>query len=138
MTIVVPTYQMTHQGTLAMLTAAVAAAEAMGQPQCIVIIDASGGTLVEFRMTGARYLSLKSARAKAQTAASTGAASDAVPAAVAPAIAMATQGAMTGLAGGLPIRIDGRLVGGIGVGSGSGAQDVAAARAALAAIGAEA
>lgn len=128
---------LTHKAVLAMLTAAVEEAEAMGQPQCIVIVDASGGTLAELRMTGARFLSLKSARSKALTAASTGNRSDAVPEAARPAIAAATGGAVTGLAGGLPIRFEGDLLGGIGVGSGSGEQDVGVANAALAAIGAQ-
>ncbi len=128
---------LTHAAVLEMLRAAVACAEETGQPQCVVIVDASGEPLGEIRMTGAKYLSRLSARAKARTAASIGAPSDAIPEAVRPHIAAATQGQMTGLRGGLPIRVDGTLVGGIGVGSGSPEQDVAVARAALAAIGAE-
>nr|WP_298105586.1 heme-binding protein [uncultured Shinella sp.] len=128
--------RLTDDGVFAMLKVAVDAAKASGQPQCIVIVDASGVVLGSFRMTGSRYLSLKSATAKARTAASIGAPSDALPEQVRPAIAAATQGDMTGLRGGLPIRVNGILLGGIGVGSGSGEQDEAVARAALAAIGA--
>ncbi len=120
-----------------MLAAAIAQAEAMGQPQCIVIVDASGELLGEVRMTGARFLSRKSAMAKALTAASIGAPSENIPEAVRPAIGMASGGAVTGLKGGLPIRINGDVVGGIGVGSGTGDQDAEVARAALTAIGAE-
>ena len=127
--------KLTHNGTLAMLTAAVSKAEEAGQPQCIVIVDASGETLGEIRMTGAKFLSLKSARAKARTAASIGAASDVIPEAVRPAIAAATDGNVTGLGGGLPVIHEGEILGGIGVGSGSPDQDLAVARAALAAIG---
>ncbi|WP_342634457.1 GlcG/HbpS family heme-binding protein [Phyllobacterium salinisoli] len=121
----------------AMLAAAIFAAKAMGQPQCIVIVDASGVALAAFRMAGARYLSLRSATAKARTAASTDAPSDSVPEAVRPAVAAATGGEITGLRGGLPIRLGGVLLGGIGVGSGSGEQDEQVARAALKAIDAE-
>lgn len=128
---------LTHAGVLEMLRAAVACAEDMEQPQCIVIVDASGETLGEIRMTGAKYLSRCSARTKARTAASIGAPSDTIPEAVRPAIAAATQGQVTGLGGGLPIRLQGVLVGGIGVGSGSPDQDIAVARAALSAIGAD-
>ncbi len=110
----------------------------MGQPQCIVIVDPSAVELAVLRMTGAKVLSLRSARAKAQTAASIGKPSATLPEAVRPAIAAATDGAMTGLAGGLPIWRNGVLLGGIGVGSGTGAQDVEVAEAALAAIGASA
>lgn len=35
----------THAGVMQMLTTAVARAEQIGQPQCIVIVDASGVTL---------------------------------------------------------------------------------------------
>lgn len=128
---------LTHAGAMAMLRAAVAQAEDMGQPQCIVIVDASGELLAEIRMTGAKYLSRASARTKARTAASIGAPSDAIPEAVRPHIAAATQGQVTGLGGGLPIRVGATLLGGIGVGSGSPDQDIAVAKAALAAIGAE-
>ena len=127
---------LTHKAVLAMLTAATDRAETMGQPQCIVIVDASGGTLAELKMTGAKFLSLKSARAKALTAASTGKPSSAIPEAVRPAIGAATGGSVTGLPGGLPIVVDGELVGGIGIGSGTGDQDVEVANAALSSIGA--
>ena len=127
---------LTHGGVLTLLNAAVAQAETMGQPQCIVIVDASGVTLGQLRMTGAKYLSLKSAETKARTAASIRAPSDAIPEAVGPAIAAATDNAVTRLGGGLPIIIDGHCVGGIGVGSGTAEQDKDVANAALRAIGA--
>lgn len=86
----------THHATLEMLGAAVEMAETVGQPQCIVIVDASGELLGEVRMTGAKFLSRRSAWAKALTAASTGAPSTAVPEAVRPHIAVATGGDVTG------------------------------------------
>ncbi len=131
------TTTLTHKATLAMLEAGAAAADAMGQPQCLVIVDASGELLAELRMTGARFLSRKSARAKALTAASIRAPSHLLPEAVRPAIAAATDGTVTGLKGGLPVIIDGDCIGGVGVGSGSGDQDADVANAMLAAIGAE-
>lgn len=128
---------LTHQGALTMLLAAVAEADAMGQPQCIVIVDASGEVVIELRMTGAKFLSRKSALSKALTAASIGAPSATVPEPVRSAIAAATAGAVTGLSGGMPIIVDGYRLGGIGVGSGSKDQDEAVARAALVAIAAD-
>lgn len=136
MQITQPTERLTDVALLAMLHASAEKAQAMGQPQCIVIVDSSAVDLAVLRMTGAKVLSLRSARAKAQTAASTGKPSAALPEAVRPAIASATDGAMTGLAGGLPIWRGGILLGGIGIGSGTGEQDVEVAMAALAAIGA--
>eukprot|EP00632_Arachnochrysis_sp_CCMP2950_P005668 CAMPEP_0185719674 /NCGR_PEP_ID=MMETSP1164-20130828/49255_1 /TAXON_ID=1104430 /ORGANISM="Chrysoreinhardia sp, Strain CCMP2950" /LENGTH=148 /DNA_ID=CAMNT_0028387335 /DNA_START=36 /DNA_END=482 /DNA_ORIENTATION=- len=134
---VIPASTLHHSGALAMLGAAVAAAEAMGQPQCIVVVDASGEVLGEIRMTGAKFLSRKSALAKARSAASSGKPSDALPEPVRAPLAAATGGAVTALKGGLPIVVNGALLGGIGVGSGTGDQDIQVANAALAAIGAD-
>ena len=136
MNFVEETKRLTHHGALAVLTAAVASAEAMGQPQCIVIVDGSGEVLAEVRMTGAKFLSRKSALSKALTAASTGVETTSIPEAVRTQIGLATDGNVTGLPGGLPIIVDGMLLGGIGVGSGSGDQDIEVARAGLDAIGA--
>lgn len=132
------TLTLTHAAVLKMLEAAVASAEGMGQPQCIVIVDVSGELLGEIRMNGAKFLSRKSAATKARTAASIGAATTAVPEEMRVPLAAATQGRVTGLGGGQPIYIDGQLVGGIGVGSGTGAQDIEVGQAALTAIGATA
>jgi len=129
---------LSHKAVLTMLQAAIDEADALGQPQCIVIVDASGELLGEIRMTGSKFLSRKSALAKALTAASIGAPSHAIPEAVRLAIAAATDGIVTGLPGGLPIKYKGGVVGGIGVGSGSGEQDIAVGQAALSAIGADA
>lgn len=136
MSFVRETKVLTHQGALAILLAAVEKAEAVGQPQCIVIVDANGEVLAEIRMTGAKFLSRKSALAKALTAASIGNETLSIPEGVRTGIGLATEGKVTGLPGGLPIRLDGVLLGGIGVGSGSGEQDIQVAKAGLAAIGA--
>lgn len=136
MTVTTPSEKMTDAAVTTLLQTAIATAAGMGQPQCIVIVDASAVEVASFRMAGSKVLSLRSARAKAQTAASTGRPSAALPEGVRAAVALATDGAMTGLPGGLPIVVNGVLVGGIGVGSGTGDQDVAVAQAALAAIGA--
>lgn len=128
---------LSDEGVMTLLTSAISAATAMGQPQCIVIVDQSGVTLGSFRMRGSRFQSLKSAAAKAQTAASIGAPSHTLPEHARLPLAVATHGGMTGLRGGLPIRVAGALLGGIGVGSGSGEQDEQVALAALKAIGAD-
>lgn len=128
------TLELTHVAALEMLRAGIAKADQIGQPQCIVIVDKGGDSLASIRMTGAKYLSLLSAKSKARTAASIGAPSSNIPAQVAPLIAAATQGEVTGLGGGLPIFIDGVLVGGVGVGSGSPDQDIDVATAAITAI----
>lgn len=134
---ILTTKVLTHQGAVQMLLAGIEAAENIGQPQCIVIVDSSGQLVVEIRMTGAKFLSRKSAKAKALTAASIGVPTANIPEGVRSSIGLATQGCITGLPGGLPIIIDGVILGGIGVGSGTGPQDIEVAQAALNAIGAD-
>ena len=128
------TLRLTHRAVLRMIEAAISRADEIGQPQCIVIVDASGETLAQLRMDGAKFLSLKSARTKARTAASIGAPSGTVPEEVGGLIAAATGGDMTRLHGGHPIFVDDILVGGIGIGSGSPEQDNEVARAAIEAL----
>lgn len=130
------TQTLTHAGVMEMLSAAIAKAEENGQPQCIVIVDASGELLGEIRMTGSKFVSRKSARSKALTSASIRAPSQNIPEAIRGGIGMATGGTMTFLPGGLPIQFDGETVGAIGVGSGTGDQDIEVGMAALAAVGA--
>lgn len=126
-----------HSAVLAMLTAGVNKAEEIGQPQCLVIVDATGELLGEIRMTGAKYLSRKSAASKARTAASIAAPTTNIPDEVRPAIAAATQGEVTGLPGGLPILLDGECLGGVGAGSGSPDQDIMVVKAMLQSVGLE-
>lgn len=137
MTIHKPSKKLTYEGARRALDAAIAAAEAMGAPQDIAIVDASGHLLAFARMDGARTLSIKTSQAKAITAANFGAATGNLPTHREMKLAMATDGQLTNLEGGLPIIFDGECVGAIGVGSGTPEQDVEVARAGLRAIGAE-
>ncbi|MCF6125790.1 heme-binding protein [Mesorhizobium sp. M7A.F.Ca.CA.001.07.2.1] len=132
------TISLTHDGALKAVAAGAARAVTIGVPQCLVVVDASGETIASLRMDGARFLSLHTARAKARTAASINAATGGMAPEAATLAGIASQGGVTNLPGGLPIRFDGRLAGAIGVGSGTGEQDFDVARAALAAIGADA
>jgi len=138
MTFTRETLTLSHAGALQALSAAADKAVAIGVPQCIFIVDTSGETIASLRMDGAKYLSMHTARAKARTAASINAPTGSMPFEFGAAAGIASQGGVTHLPGGLPIRFSGKTVGGIGVGSGSGDQDFEVARAALAAIGADA
>ncbi len=129
-----PAVKLTHDGARRVLDAAVAAAVAMGVPQCVAVVDEGCNLLAFLRMDGARVLSVESATRKAMTAATTGQPSGQLPADKAPALAAATDGRMTNLKGGLPLLFDGQVVGGVGVGSGSGEQDLKVAEAAVAAF----
>ena len=130
--------RLTLRGAMAMIEAAIAKAVGMGVPQCIVVVDASGEVLASARMDGAKFLSLKTATAKARTAVSNNAPTGAAGNEQALAASITTGGAMTVLRGGLPVRFGGMLAGAIGVGSGTGEQDIEVAQAALAAVGADA
>lgn len=132
------TLTLTHSGAMTALAAAIAHAEAIKVPQCIFLVDVSGEVIASVRMDGAKYLSMHTARAKARTAASINAPTGAMTAEFGTAAGIASQGGVTPLPGGLPIRFGNRLVAAIGVGSGTGDQDFEVARAALAAIGADA
>ena len=126
--------RLTYEGAQTLLASAIAAAEKMGVPQCIAIVD-EGCNLVAFaRMDGARVLSITSAQRKAMTAAATGKPTGDLPDELGSRLAQATDGKMVNLKGGLPIIIGGETVGGIGIGSGTGEQDREIAAAALAAF----
>ena len=129
--------RLTHAGALQLLQAAVEKATAMGQPQCIAIVDAGCNLLAFLRMDGAKVLSEQSAIHKAMTAASQRAPSGNVPEDLAARLAAATGGKFTNLKGGLPIVVGGQVIGGIGVGSGTGDQDCEVGNHALAACGAQ-
>lgn len=129
--------KLTHAGALALIDAAIAKAAAMGQPQCIAVVD-DGCNLVAFvRMDGAKVLSFESALHKAMTAASARVPTGAMEAGLAARLAAATGGKVTNLLGGLPIVVEAEVIGAIGVGSGTGEQDVMVGNAALAACGAK-
>ena len=131
------TPQLTHHGALTALQAAIAKALEIAQPVNIVVVDEGGNIVASVRMNGAKFLSMKTATAKAVSAAWHGRPTTAIDADIAPNLASASGGWITNMAGGLPIVVDGVCVGGIGVGSAPDAEDVAIARAGLAAIGAD-
>jgi glc operon protein GlcG len=134
MTFIRPGFKLTHEGALHVLNAAVDAAQAMGVPQCIAIVDEGCNLLAFVRMDGSRVLSIDSATRKAMTAATTGLPTGSLPETKALPLAAATDGRMTNLPGGLPLLADGQIVGGIGVGSGTSEQDLEIAMAAVAAF----
>ena len=134
MTMLRTAQKLTHAGALHVLQAAVEAADSMGVPQCVAVVDEGCNLLAFVRMDGARVLSVDSATRKAMTAATTGQPSGSLSADKALALAAATDGRMTNLKGGLPLLVEGQVVGGIGVGSGTGEQDLAVAEAARAAF----
>ena len=126
--------KLTHEGALAALTAGIAKAADMGQPQCISIVDNGGHLLAFIRMDGAFHMSMETALRKAKTAACYGQPTGGLPEGVDVKLALGTDGQRINLPGGLPIIVDGHCIGGVGVGSGTGEQDRQVATVAIAAI----
>ena len=126
--------ELTQDGALGAVRAAMDKAAAMGVPQCIAVVDSGGHLLAFVRMDGTFVQSIDSALKKAMTAASYGQPTGGIEAGVDLKLALATGGKRTNLPGGLPIVVDGHVVGGIGVGSGKGEEDIEVARAGAAAV----
>ena len=130
-----PALKLTHQTAFELVRHAAVAADVMGVPQVIAVVDEGCNLLAFLRMDGSRVLSVESAQRKAMTAATTGQRTGGMDPELATRLAAATDGRMTNLKGGVPIVVQGEVVGGIGVGSGTGEQDFAIAAAALATMG---
>lgn len=126
--------KLTHEGALVALNAGIAKAAAMGQPQCISVVDSGGHLLAFVRMDGAFHMSLETSLRKAKTAACYGQPTGGMQDDVAVKLALGTDGQRINLPGGLPIIVDGHCIGGVGVGSGTGEQDREVATEAIAAI----
>jgi uncharacterized protein GlcG (DUF336 family) len=125
---------LTLSGAQKVVAAAIARAEALGQPMCIAVTDAGGNLLAFARMDGSKAMSVISSTNKARTAALSGEPTGGAHADVEMQIALAHECRWTNLIGGLPIRVGGVVVGAVAAGSGSGTQDLAVARAGAAAI----
>lgn len=131
----VPHAKLTLAGARKMLDAGIAKATEMGVPQCIAIVDDGGNMLAFARMDGAKFLSAKSATAKAVTSASNRTPTGGTAPEMELKLALATGGSATNLKGGLPVVVGGSVIGAVGVGSGTGDQDVEVGRAMLQALG---
>ena len=94
-----------------MIAAAVARADQMNVPQCIAIMDTSGGLVCFARTDGAADLASGPAYAKARVAAERQHPSGALPEEFEVGVAFATGGQYTNLPGGLPIVLDGIHIG---------------------------
>ncbi len=135
-----PAPQLTYDGAVVALNAALHRARAIGMPENVAVVDAGGNLLAFARMDGARFFAQHSAIAKAQTAASLQMATGQLPAQFGVDLALATGNRSINLPGGIPIEQDGTIIGAIGVSSGPDADDIAVAEAGrdavLAALGA--
>lgn len=126
-----PSMKLTFEGAQKLLSAAIAKAKEMNQPQCICVVDAGGHLLTMGRMDGAFAMSIETALRKAKTAAAYGIPTGGITPALELKLAIGTDGQRVNLFGGLPVIVDGHVIGAIGVGSGTGEQDRQVANAAL-------
>lgn len=117
------------------LAAARAAADAIGVPMNITVMDEAARLKAFLRMDGALLGSVDIALGKARTAALFGMTTEAIgefskPGGTSPGLEQ-TNGGLVVFAGGIPIRgADGALLGAVGVSGGAVLQDLAVARAA--------
>ncbi len=124
-----PSRQLTYDGAVIALNAAIAKAREIGVPENISVVDAGGNLLAFARMDGARFFAQHSSTAKAQTAASLQMATGQLPPQFGVDLALATGNRSINLPGGLIIEHDGLILGAIGVSSGPDADDIAVAEA---------
>ena len=133
---------MSHHVTLAeadaVLAAARAKAEEIGQPMNIAVVD-DGGHLVAFaRMDGAIKASIDISTRKARTSVMMNLPTGALAQVTQPGAELygleQTSGGMVSFGGGVLLERDGRTVGAVGVSAGSVAQDVEVAEAGAAAL----
>lgn len=123
-----------------MIDAAIAEAERLGTAMNVAVVDPGGNLIAHVRMDGAYFGSIGVSIDKAWTAAAFHCPTDALaeltkPGGDAWGLAQSNASRVMVFGGGLPVRRDGVLVGAIGASGGSVEQDVAVARAGLAALG---
>lgn len=129
----------THAQAQAVLAAAQAAAEEIGVPMNIAVLDAGVHLKAFSRMDGALLGSIDIALGKAKTAALFGFNTEVIgefskPGGTSPGLEQ-TNGGLVVFAGGVPLRDGtGGLIGSVGVSGGAVAQDLQVAQAAAAAL----
>jgi uncharacterized protein GlcG (DUF336 family) len=133
---------LTSDEALALCAAARTAAEELGVPMAVAVMDPGGHLVALVRMDGAPWITATVAQGKAWTAAAYGAPSAAQKDKMAAmpnfasALTTMTHGAYTPQTGAVPVFRDGELLGAVGASGGTGDQDEAVAAAAVRAVGA--
>lgn len=137
------TMSITRHQAEAALAAAYVAAEKLGVPMNIAVLDDSANLKAFARMDGALLGSVDIALGKAKTSALFGMPTEAIgefskPGGTSPGLEL-TNGGLVVFAGGLPVHdAGGRVIGAIGVSGGAVEQDRLVAQAAVAAVPAQA
>jgi glc operon protein GlcG len=130
----VPTYRLTEEASLKMITAGVAKANELGCKVSLAVADQSCRLIAFLMMDGARHFSIITTQRKAITSAS-----QREPTGYAPeekALSMTVRmGDFTNVPGGFPIVVKGQVIGAVAAGGAKIEEDVLIAQAALAALG---
>ena len=133
---------LSHDEALALCAGARAAADELGVPMAIAVMDPGGHLLALVRMDGAPWITATVAQGKAWTSAAYGTPSAAQKEKMATmpnfagALTTMTLGAYTPQTGAVPVYRGGVLLGAVGASGGTGEQDEAVATAAVTALGA--
>jgi uncharacterized protein GlcG (DUF336 family) len=129
----IPTHRLSEEASLKMIAAGVAKANELGCKVSLAVVDQSCRLIAFLMMDGARHFSIITTQRKAITAAS-----QRQPTGYAPeenALSMAVRmGDFTNVPGGFPISAGGQVVGAVAAGGATIEEDVAVAKAALAAL----
>ncbi|MGO9786650.1 MAG: GlcG/HbpS family heme-binding protein, partial [Stellaceae bacterium] len=129
----IPTHRLTEEASLKMIIAGVAKANQLGCKVSLAVVDQSCRLIAFLMMDGAKHFSIITTQRKAITAAS-----QRQPTGYAPeenALSMAVRmGDFTNVPGGFPISAGGQVVGAVAAGGATIEEDVAVAKAALAAL----
>ncbi len=133
---------LTTDDALALCAAARTAADEIGVPMAVAVMDPGGHLLALVRMDGAPWIAATVAQGKAWTSAAYGAPSAAQKEKMAPmpnfsaALTEMTHGRYTPQTGAVPVYRDGVLQGAVGASGGTGDQDEAVSAKAVEALGA--
>ena len=129
----IPTHRLSEEASLKMIAAGVAKANQLGCKVSLAVVDQSCRLIAFLMMDGARHFSIITTQRKAITAAS-----QRQPTGYAPedkALGMTVRmGDFTNVPGGFPISVGGQVIGAVAAGGAKIEEDVAVAKAALAAL----
>jgi len=128
---------MTLKSSLPLLAAAEKKAEEIGVPMVITVLDAGGNMIAQHRMDDALLVSVEISLNKAYSALAVKIATDELGKLAQPGqplYGIQNASRMIIFGGGFPITVDGKIIGAIGVSGGSVEQDMACAKAGLAAL----
>jgi glc operon protein GlcG len=131
---IVRSHRLTEEASLKMIQAGVAKANELGCKVALAVVDQSCRLIAFLLMDGAKHFAIITTQRKAITSAS-----QKQPTGYAPedkALSMSVRmGDFTNIPGGFPITVDGEVIGAVAAGGATIEQDVAVAKAALAALG---